>query len=783
MTQLKSDVNKEITDFAGSELLAKLLYKRNINTLQKAKDFLNPLEMEITSPYVFSDMQKTVDRIDTAIKKQEKILIWGDFDADGITSTALLTKTLKEIGANVSYYLPSRQRENHGLNIQNLTKLISKLHVKLIITVDCGISNISEIKFANNFNVDVIVTDHHEAGNVLPDAFAIINPKAQYSLKENLSAYQIENLTYLAGVGVAFKLSCALLQYYSKENFVNELYPLLTVGTIADVVPLLGENRAFVITGLKLIQNDTNIALSNLLKSAQIAYKNNLTSENIAFSVAPRINAVGRLSDPDEIVEFLLSDNLDFIEEECEKLNQYNNERQELCEQIFQEASSQVNNDENIIFLHSDKWHLGIIGIVASKLVENFYKPSFLMTTQENSNIIRCSCRSIPEIHLYNLLNMNSDIFEGFGGHALAAGFTFDKTKISMEEVKTRLSDSINEIIGDEKLSFTPQADLIIEPSDINFDLISIINKLEPCGASNPKPVFELQNINLDSYKIIGQNNNHLKITVSDESSLSFNCVYWNKTELPYKKNSKIDLFFAPQLNTFNGNTTVQLEIKHIQGDEINQLNNLKILDHRKKFDIYEQISDYLSNENNDIIVFAENKNTIEKLCSYNFFKERIVKRNNLRKSRQIMFFDYPADKESFKNIINNVEPQIVHIMQKHSEHLTAEGTIKQLFGMLKYICNHENGCVDYNRLKIGLCTNDTVLNSALKILNSSEMYKIKSLTEDKLQVEFIKTSDTKTLIQNPIYENLVNEIELIKDFQNALSIMSVEEILDITNQ
>lgn len=782
MTQLDTDIDKQIIDFAGSELLAKLLYKRNINTLKKAKDFLNPMDMKITSPFAFCDMKKAVERIDLAIQKQEKILIWGDFDADGMTSTSLLTKTLKELGANVSYYLPSRQRENHGLNITNLTKLISKLRVKLLITVDCGISNISEIKFANNFKVDVIVTDHHEAGETLPPAFAILNPKAPNSLDENLFAYEIENLTYLAGVGVAFKLSCALLQHYSKEDFVNELYPLLTVGTIADVVPLLGENRAFVITGLKLIQQDKNIALSNLLQSAQINYKNRLTSENIAFSVAPRLNAVGRLSDPDEIVEFLLSEDLDFIKEECEKLNQYNTERQELCEQIFQEASLQVNKDENLIFLHSEEWHLGIIGIVASKLVENFYRPSFLMTTQADTSIVRCSCRSIPEVHLYNLLDMNSDIFEGFGGHALAAGFTFDKSKISIEEVKARLSESINEMIGEEKLSFKPRVDLNIKSMELNFDLISDINKLEPCGASNPKPYFEFNDMLLDNFRTIGQNNNHLKINISDDAKNTFDCVYWNKSELPYKKGSKIDVIFEPQLNTFNGNTTIQLDVKYIKGDETSLLNKIKILDHRKKFDIYEQISDYLSNEKNDIVVFAENKDTVDKLCSYEFFKERIVNINSLKTSRQIMFFDYPTDKESYKNIIDFVKPQIVHIMQKHSEHFSSEEFIRKLCGRLNYICNHEYGVVDYHRLQTGLCTNNKVLNYALNLLEKAEMYKITTLTEDKLKVEFIKTSNFKTLAQNPVYTDFESEIDEIKNFQNTLSVMSVDDFLNIAN-
>ena len=245
---------QDLTEAAGSKLLAQLLVQRGIDSVKKIHDFLNPAQMKITSPFVFTDMQKAVDRIFDAVDKQEKIIIYGDFDADGVTSTSLLYKTLCHLNANVEFYIPNRENENHGLNSKALVKLIAKHKAKLIITVDCGVSDIEQVNFARGFKVDVIITDHHEAPEVLPEAFAIINPKAFNSLKKDLTVEEIEALNQLAGVGVAFKLACALLEKKEDYDFANELLPLVAVGTIADVVPLLYENRSFVEAGLKLIE-------------------------------------------------------------------------------------------------------------------------------------------------------------------------------------------------------------------------------------------------------------------------------------------------------------------------------------------------------------------------------------------------------------------------------------------------------------------------------------------------------------------------------------------------
>ena len=440
----KKEISKEILDAAQSELLAQLLLQRGIDTPKKIHDFLNPSKMQITSPFAFTDMKKSVERIFEAIEKQEKIIVYGDFDADGVTSTSLLYKTLMHLGANVDFYIPNREKENHGLNTKALVKLIAKNKAKLIITVDCGVSDVEQVGFANSFKTDVIITDHHEAPETLPEAFAIINPKAFNALEKDLEIEQIEALNQLAGVGVAFKLACALLERKEDYDFAQQLLPFVAVGTIADVVPILYENRAFVEAGIKLIENGAHYGITKLLEVGGYDIKNGITSENIAFGAAPRINAAGRLDTVDSAVKLLISENKAEVDICAQELDNFNRIRQDLCDKIFEEAVNALQNEppQESIILFNPNWHIGIIGIVASKLVEKFYKPVFLMTKDPNTGLIRCSSRSIPELHLRNVIAQNDELFEYYGGHAQAAGLVFDSSKTNFETVKQRLNET-----------------------------------------------------------------------------------------------------------------------------------------------------------------------------------------------------------------------------------------------------------------------------------------------------------------------------------------------------
>ena len=697
-------VDETLLQACGNDkILAILLKNRGITTKEKINDFLNPLKMRLTSPDVFVDMQKTVDRIKLAIDNNEHITVYGDFDADGVTSTALLYLTLSKIGADVDYYLPDRDTESHGLNTKALVKLISKKKTRLIITVDCGISNVQEVYFAKGFKTDVIITDHHEAPETLPDAFAILNPKAPDSLISSLSVDELESLNYLAGVGVSFKLACKLLEMYNKEDFVHEILPLATVGTIGDVVELIGENRCIVSMGLELLRHGKHKGLQKIIESIGITDKSTLTSENVAFGIVPRINAAGRLDSPNTAINVLISQNDEEIDTSVKMLNDLNLLRQNLCDETFEVAKSLYEENKQLhsksIVLFHDDWHIGVIGIVCSKLVEEYNKPTFLMTRDSrNPHIIRCSCRSILDINLHAVLSQHKNLFEGFGGHKMAAGFSFDENKIKFEEFRKILNTTIAEFSQDVDFSKSEiDVDMVIEPEDVNIDLINTINKLQPFGSANPSPLFVVENLILNQFKMMGQNNNHLKIYASKNSCNNIECIKWNLPNFSVPLNTNFNILFYPKINEFNGNTTVQYIVSDIHSEyikfETDSCFNVKILDHRNKKDILAQIFDYIASTKKTTGIFIENPHLKKEIfANYSQFLPYCFDRDyNDVEKEQIMFFEAPSSVDDFKNIVKKSNANIIHLMNFGVSEIEIDLLLVKLSGMLKYAVSNLN--------------------------------------------------------------------------------------------
>ena len=786
----EKEVSKELIDAAGSKFLAKILKSRGIDSAQKIETFLNPLSMQITEPEAFSDIKKIVDRIKIAIAKDECITVYGDFDVDGITSTSVLYKTLKEIGAKVDYYLPDRESESHGLNTKALINIISKKKSKLIITVDCGISDVNEVNFAKSFNADVIITDHHEAPEELPKAFAILNPKAKNSLVETLNVEELESLNYLAGVGVAFKLCCALLYEFSKTDFVDELLPLVAVGTVADIVPLIGENRCFVQMGLLLLRKEKNLGLTKLLKSAGIDDLEKVNSETIAFSIAPRLNAAGRLTNAYNAIKLLVSDDSKIIDECVEELNQLNSERQDLCEITYQEAVSMVEKEQNIhthsITLYKSDWHIGIIGIVASKLIEKYNKPVFLMTQDPNEeSVFRCSCRSIKGINVYEVLNVHSDLFLGFGGHSMAAGFSFDRKTISFKNFRKLLNETIEEASENAPIEPTLDIDMVVSPEDVNYQIIDEIEKLQPFGAKNPPPVFALTKLKLSQYKMMGQNANHLKMFVQGESSQVFECVKWNYPDFNVPLNSVLDIAFYPKINSFNGRTTIQLDIKDIRSEFIKEKKDsgLKFFDHRKKTDILTQVLDYLNTSSKKIALFIENRATQETVKQGISQDDIIFNRMDIpQEVDQIMLFDCPPSQEIFNKIVASSNAKAIHLMNFKSFAHSAEDFIKVISGMLKYSDKNRGGNIVIEELAKATNTTNQAIELAIAILVEAGAIKINEHDESSANIEFISAVELQKLKQLDMFKELQKELSNISDFCKKIHTCQVEEIKKILN-
>lgn len=779
----KKELSQELISAAENELLAQLLVQRGIDTPKKIQDFLNPSQMKISSPYVFTGMDKSVSRIFEAIEKQEKITIYGDFDADGVTSTSLLYKTLVHLGANVDFYIPNRENENHGLNTKALVKLIAKNKTKLIITVDCGVSDVEQISFANGFKVDVIVTDHHEAPEDLPDAFAIINPKAFNALEKDLTIEEIESLNQLAGVGVAFKLACALLEKKEAYDFVNEILPLVAVGTIADVVPILYENRALVNTGLKLISNGQHYGITKLLEVGGCSLENGVTSENIAFGVAPRINAAGRLDTVDNAVKLLISDNKSEIHMCVEELNNLNRIRQDLCDSIFEEAVAMLHNEsvQDCIVLYNPDWHLGIIGIVASKLVEKYYKPVFLMTKDQNTGFIRCSSRSIPEVHIRDAIADNDSLFEYYGGHSQAAGLVFDPKKNSFETVKQCLNEAIKNQLDGKELVPSVFIDLQVGVNDVNFDLLDTIKKLEPFGEGNKTPLFMSKDLILTSSRTMGANNNHLKIFCESDGR-NFECVYWNHSEINVPQGKTFDAVFYPKVNTFNGVTNIQLDLQDLKSEFAVQAQkqDSKIYDHRRKTNIYNQINDYLMTTKVSTVVYSCNKTISDVLKPYSSIFERIASRKNIKKSSQIMFFDYPASDAIMTKLLQKTGAKTCHFMNYNNKPVDPQELIKNVSGMLKYVDTNKNGDVNLCDISDFLSVSDEVIELCLDLFESLGMIEILDKNSMNYKIKFLCAVEFSKIKECDMYEELQVELQKIVDYRQSLCDRALEEIITL---
>lgn len=762
-----------------ASLIDRLLEVRGITTEEAKKNFLNPLGITLMHPNAFCDMQKAVARISQAIDNKENILIYGDFDADGVTSTSVLMKTLGYLEAEVDYYIPERENEGHGLNTKALVQLLTKKKPKLVITVDNGISSVEEVKFINSFGRDVIITDHHEAPEVLPEAYAIINPKAMNALDEKLTPAQIESLTSLAGVGVAFKLAQAILEHYDKLSFSMELLPFVTVGTIADIVPLIGENRYYVTKGLELIAAGKHYGIKRMLDVAGVGTDNGLTAEQIAFTIAPRINASGRIDTVESAIKVMISENKQEIEMAIITLENFNKLRQEMCSETFAQADEMwraSKSRDNAIVLFSKDWHIGIIGIVASKFVEKYYKPTFIMNYSEENKCFRCSARGVKELNLYDIISNISEYLDGFGGHQLAAGFAFSEEKASFETVKKALNKTIDEMLNGQKLAPSIDVDLELTIDEVDVGLVEEISKLEPFGASNPSPTFVVNNLVLKEKKLMGSTKDHLKLIVEIPTG-TMDCVWWSKGDVPLVAGDRIDVAFAPQLNTFNGVTSVQLVLKDVHSEALKdeEISKIKIYDHRKKTNILAQVNDYIKNSKHSIAVFVEDRAIMERLKPFGDIYSHIINRNNAQKSDVLMFFDYPADEDILQNLMMTVSADAIHYMKYQSEKYNEELVLKTFSGMLRYTCNSLDGNFNLDRAASALGVTNLVVETMLEMFEDTGMIKIKGRGEDSFKIDFLQAVELSKTLHTVKYAEFVELMNTINDYKNRFMTIELE--------
>ena len=548
----KEKVDELKSKYNISELLATILVNKNITTQKEINEFLNPTRNDFFDPFLMNDMDIAIKRIKKAIENQEKVIIYGDYDVDGITSITVLKSFLKDVGLDVDYYIPNRLEEGYGLN-KNAIDEIAKKEYKLMITVDCGISAIEEVDYANSLGIEVIITDHHEPGDEIPKALAVVDNKR----KDNKYPFR-----ELAGVGVAFKVSQALAQSMNirEEEYLKYL-DILCVGTISDIVPLVSENRVITKLGLKLVKQTRNMGLRAIINSSGYSQINSTT---ISFGVAPRINACGRMGKAEQALKLLLSKDIYEVNKLTQELNSYNRERQEIEKEIFENVLTKIEQNNlaknRTIVVGGENWHHGVIGIVSSKITEKYFKPSILLSFEEDGTG-KGSGRSIPGFDLHEALMKCENCLEKFGGHSMAVGLTIKKENLEQFYKEFEKIAEENEI---ENIIPIINVDAKRELDKIDKSVVEDLKQLEPFGEANKTPTFALKNIRIDSIRALSEGK-HLKLTLRENNQI-INAIGFNIGELAeaYKIGDKIDIAGVLEINTFNGIDNLQINIKDI---------------------------------------------------------------------------------------------------------------------------------------------------------------------------------------------------------------------------
>ena len=535
-----------------SALTARVLCSRGYDTPEAARQFLSACE-PMPDPMLMQDMQKASDRLRLALQRGEHIAVFGDYDVDGITATCLLTEFLRSQGGQVSCYIPGRIEEGYGLNEQAISGL-KEQGVSLIVTVDCGITANQEALFCRELGVDLIITDHHECKDELPCAVAVVDPHRKDD------GYPHQNL---AGVGVAFKLASAIVG--SQEVILERFSDLLCLGTVADVMPLTGENRTFVVRGLKALTEEPRPGIVALMAECGCDSRQ-VTASTIGYTLAPRINAAGRMGQVEYAIELFLTRDPARARELARNLCTLNRQRQDVEAEIYREAVAMLEgqSNPNAIVLAGESWHQGVVGIVASRLAEEYGCPTYLICLDGDRG--KASSRSYGGFNLFSSLETMSHLLESYGGHELAAGFTIGRSEIApfRETVEKLAVDFVAS--GQQKAAL--EIDCAVEPRLLTEENVVALDQLEPCGAGCPKPVFYMDGLNVDLLSEVG-GGKHLRLRLSRDG-VSFGAIFFSTTALRsgIAQGDQVEIAFTPQINEFRGMRSVQLNLVDIRPDK-----------------------------------------------------------------------------------------------------------------------------------------------------------------------------------------------------------------------
>ncbi len=564
--QQKFQADELVSHCGGIPAIAELLIRRGVSSPDEADRFFSPAIADLHDPFLMNDMEKAVNRLNKAMGAKEKIMVYGDYDVDGTTAVALVYKYLQNYYSNIEYYIPTRYEEGYGISMKSIDYAVEN-DIKLIIVLDCGIKAIDEITYAKEKGVDFIICDHHMPDEVLPPAVAILNPKMPDSKYP---------CSYLSGCGVGFKFmqAFALSNGLSNHNELESLLDLVAVSIAADIVPIIGENRVMAYHGLRRLNSNPNLGLRSIIRLCKLTNKE-ITISDVIFKIGPRINASGRMQSGIEAVDLLVCRDLHDAYEKGKDIDQYNKDRKELDKRITEEANTLIKNNVGIvkgkrsIVIYNKDWHKGIIGIVASRLTELYYKPSVVLTY--SNGLATGSSRSVQGFDIYSAVNASRDLLENFGGHTYAVGLSLKEDNIP--EFSRRFEEYVSTHIQPNQLSPHLDIDAVIEFADITPELVNYLKKLNPFGPGNQKPVFCTRNVfDFGTSKLVGKNLEHIKLELEDNStSHVINAIAFNMAQYfeHIHAHKPIDICYTiEQTKRSNNPDSIQLMIRDIKPSE-----------------------------------------------------------------------------------------------------------------------------------------------------------------------------------------------------------------------
>jgi len=655
----------------GSTVVSRTLYKRGLTTLASARGFLEPDYYSPTPADQLPGLNKASKRIQASLKANESILIWGDFDVDGQTSTSLLVSAIRELGGNVSHYIPNRAKESHGLTVQSLLDQIERFNPSLIITCDTGIDAHSPVSEAQKLGIDVIITDHHQLPPELPDSYAIVNPNFLPPSHPLFS---------LPGVGVAYKIVEDL--FLSCNRNADHYLDFVALGIVADVAELKGDTRYLLQRGLPLLRHTPRLGLQHLYTNAKLDQEN-ISEEQIGFVIGPRLNALGRLSDSNSCVDFFTTNEPSLAAHLARELEMLNAQRQQLTEDIYQSAilkieadSSLVNDYPVLVLLGPPDWNPGVIGIVASRLVDRYHLP-VIMLTQEGEQA-RGSARSIPGVPISELIASAQEYLLSHGGHPMAAGL-----KLQLDHVgafRRKIADNFPNIVGDQLPSPAISIDAILPFESISINFIKDFQRLSPFGAGNPKLLFASRGVEVIADRTIGKNRNHRKLSLIDSAGTEKDVLWWNSVgiDLP---SSSIDIAYSLALSNFKDQIQPQLTLQHFRTSVdtpilVKDHDKLEIKDLRRQKDPLKTLEE-ITEEYPSAIIWSE----------YNLLSGfTVYPREDLFKSQTLIIWSTPPSPSVLKQALNTVSPKTVILFAETSTFKTTRSVIQELLGLLKHL-------------------------------------------------------------------------------------------------